>query len=201
MTQDVIVNTTTEEFIVGNKEYLKLAFMVEKVAPKIRKKAVENVLKRVEKRLNERFGSGDWVVELLRDNPDRPQAVRIKKESWREKLMFDHEKGWEGIRINRDTWVGCASVTVGPFEKGKSTEIKEQIEKLFRECNIGMPEMTTYYARCRLEGDLKDWNGADFVFDALNEPDKIADDLAGKLEKLAREVDQILGGEQPQAGS
>ncbi len=188
MTQDVIVNTTVE-FIVGSKKYLKLAFYVGRAVSRIRNKAAENVLGRVEKRLQQQFGNRDWIVELLREKRSRqPEAVRIKKESWRKELEDYNDEKWKGVRVNCG---GAWGISTGPFKEVESTEI----EALFCEYKIGVPKRTKLgFVHCHLEGDLEDWDGADFVFRAWHKPEKIAKDLAEKMETLAIEIDKILPG-------
>ena len=184
MTKD---NDTVARFIRNNPTYMELAFKVEKAAPRIREEAVRKVLKRVEERLSKRFADGQWAVKFLKaGRPRQPQAVRIKKHSWQ--CVAPGWESWEGIRLDRD-WRGPI-ISVSRFRELKMPEI-EQILKH----HIGLPQLRDKdYFCCCLEGDLKDWNGADFVFRAWHKPEKIAKDLAEKMEILAIEIDKILPG-------
>ena len=180
MMQDVI-DETTKKFILGKKGYVELAFIVEKAVTLIRDEAVEKILKRVDKYLQQRFDSSQWTVDFLESN-HQPQAVRIRKHSW----QCGGQTGWEGVRLDRN-WDG-ANISVSPIDNVECTEIM----KIAREQKIGTPRMRGTYVYYGLEGDLKDWNGPAFVFCAWHNPKEIANDLAKKMEKLARKIDDVL---------
>ena len=185
MMQDVI-DETTKKFILGKKGYVELAFIVEKAVTLIREEAVEKILKRVDKYLQQRFDSSQWTVDFL-ESKHQPQAVRIRKHSWQ--CGGAVWPGWEGVRLDRN-WNG-ANISVSSIENVEPIEIRE----LFHEQKIGTPRMRGTYVYYGLEGDLKDWNGPAFVFCAWHNPKEIANDLAKKMEKLARKIDDVLSKE------
>ena len=186
MTHDV-VGDTTRNFILRKRGYLELAFIVAEAVPLIRDEAAKNILRPVEKYLRKRFDCSQWKVEYL-ESRHQPQAVRIKKHSWQ---CGGGWPDWEGVRLDRN-WDG-ANVSVSPIENVECANTMD----IFHNQNIGMPRMRGDYVYCGLEGNLKDWNGADFVFSAWHKPKKIAKDLAKKLEKLAQEIDKALPEENP----
>ncbi len=187
MTHDFVVEAT-KKFILGRKGYVKLALVVADAVPMIQDEAAENILRPAEKYLRKRFDSSQWKVEYLESTKNQPQAVRIKKHSWQ---CGGRWPDWEGVRLNRN-WDG-ANISVSPIETVESADIIE----VFHDQNIGTPRMRGDYVYCGLEGNLKDWNGADFVFSAWHKPKKIAKDLAKKLEKLVQEIDGALPEENP----
>ena len=184
MTYDDSALNTTRDFILTNKGYVKLAFIVEKAALSIRNGAVEKILKRVENHLRQRFCSREWTVEFV-SSQNQPQAVRIRKHTWQ--CGGDPGwAGWEGVRLDRN-WNG-ANITVSSFENVNLDEIMQ----IFADQKIGISRIRGCYVYCGLEGNLRDWEGADFVFDAWHESDKIAEDLAQKMEKLVKKLDDVL---------
>ena len=196
MTQDVVVDTT-KKFILGKREYAELAFVVEKAVTLIREEAVEKILKCVDRYLKQRFkqrsDSNQWTVKFV-ESGHLPQAVRIKKLSWQCGGGTDWPE-WEGVRLDRN-WNG-ANISVSPIENVAPAEIM----KLFHKQNIGTPRTRKSsgidYVYCGLEGDLKDWNGPDFVFRAWQTPEQIAKDLAEKMETLAQKIDDVLSKKIP----
>ena len=183
MTYDDAAVDTTRKFIIRDKGYLKLALFVEKAALGIRNGAVEKILTRVHKHLTQRFCSQEWTVDFVGPGK-QTQAVRIKKRSWQCGGTAWPE--WEGVRLDR-SWKG-ANITVSSFENVKPDKIRD----VFDELKIGGSRISGSYVYCRLEGNLKDWEVADFVFDAWHKPGKIAEDLAQKMEKLARKIDDVF---------
>ena len=182
MTYDDGAVDTTRDFILTNKGYVKLAFIVERAASSIRNGAVDKILKRVENHLGQRFCSREWTVEFV-SSRNQPQAVRIRKHTWQ---CGGGEPGWEGVRLDRN-WNG-ANITVSSFENVNLDEIMQ----IVADQKIGIPQIIGAYVYCGLEGNLRDWEGADFVFDAWHESDKIAEDLAQKMEELVKKLDDVL---------
>ena len=178
----------TRDFVLTNKGYVKLAFSVEKAVPRIRNGAVEKILKRVENHLGQRFCSREWTVKFV-SSGNNPQAVQIRKHTWQ--CGEPGWPGWQGVRLDRN-WNG-ANITVGSFENVSPDEIKQICDKQ----NIGISRIRGAYVYCGLEycgeeGNLRDWEGADFVFDAWHKSDKLAEELAKKMEELVKRIDDVL---------
>ena len=188
MTRDVIVKTTME-FIVADRRHLSLAFKVEEAVPLIRQKAVDTVLKRVQRRVREELGREDWHIDLIIGTRQRAQAVRVKNKSWPDKLSSSYQ-GWRGVRlmVNNGTGWTYANFSVTPFRELEAA----QVRRIFRTRDIGKPETAKDIVYCRLPGNLKDWNGEQFVFKALKEPDEIVGNLAASLARLAQKVDEAV---------
>ena len=189
MSYDDVVIDTTKKFILKRREYVELAFVVEKVVPLIRDGVIEKILRYVQndlrQRFNERSDSSLWSVKFIESEPDKPQAVQIKKRSWKCGDGTDWPQ-WQGVRLDRD-WDG-ANITVSPFEN----VTPDAIQRICDEQQIGASRIRRSYVYCGLEDNLKDWDGADFVFDAWSKPEKVAGELAQKMEGLAKKIDGVL---------
>ncbi len=171
MTNDDDAVRTTRDFILRDKKYVKLALLVEKAALKIRNSAVKRILRRVDEHLRQRFCNREWTVDFV-TSQNQPHAVRIRKRSW----QCGGVTGWEGVRLDRN-WDG-ENITVSGFENVKPIEIQQICDKQ----NIGTSRIRGSYVYCGLEGNRADWEGPDFIFEAWYESDKIADDLADKMD-------------------
>ena len=188
MTRDVIVKTTMD-FIVADMRHLELAFKVEEAVPLIRQKAIDTVLKRVQRRVRAELGREDWHIDLIIGTGRRAQAVRVKKKSWQDEFLNSYQ-GWRGVRLlanNGTNWT-YANFSVTPFRQLEAA----QVRKIFRNNDIGRPETAKDIIYCRLPDYLKDWNGEQFVFTALNEPDEVVTNLAASLARLAQEIDAAV---------
>ena len=197
MTRDVIVNTTMD-FIVGDRRHLELAFKVEEAVPLIRQKAVDIVLKRVQRAVKDELGRDDWHIDVITGTGRRAQAVRVKNKSWQDKLLNSYS-GWRGVRLMANNGSGWtyANFSVTPFQELEAAKVRN----IFRTHDIGKPETAKDIIHCRLPGYLKDWNGEQFVFTALNEPDDMITELAASLARLAREIDGAINEGEKRPGS
>ena len=205
--QNIIVDTTVK-FIRADEKYLSLALEVEKALPAVREALIKETLECVESDLNRRLsGTGDasekWHVQVI-IKPDKkiPPFLRVCKKHWLQQKMKEHKNGsYWGVLLCVPVTGGRAWISVADISEMSDTS-KEKIRASVESC-VGGSRKDQGERFNYLQNDLSDWTGAAFMKKAIKEKKrkKIAYGLAGKLEELAREVDKILGEEQPQTAS
>ena len=193
MPEDVIANAAVD-FITANRRHMELAYRIEEVVPRIRKQAVDRVLRRVEDRLGRKFVDEEWDVTLLRGTHDRPQAVRVIRESWRDRFRDGPDSEWRGVRMVANCYTSWShsNISLSPLEDLDSARIRE----VFMASGLGTSSVSARFHFVELRGELRDWNGFDFAVRAWNgrEADAIAQDLADVIARLCAEVDGLLSG-------
>ena len=197
--EDVIVKTTVD-FIKADEKYLSLALEVEKALSSLRRSLIEKTLECVESDLNRRLsGTGDasekWHVQVIKPSEKSP-FLRVCKEHWLQQKMKEHKNtSYWGVLLFVPVTGGRAWISVADISEMSDTskeKIRASVESCLGKARKDQGERFNY-----LQNDLSDWTGAAFMKKAIKEEErkKIAYDLAGKLEKLAGQVDKILGGE------
>ena len=205
MTQNIIVDTTVK-FIRADEKYLSLALEVEKALPAVREALIKETLECVESDLNRRLsGTGDasekWDVRVIKPD-EKSLFLRVCKKHWLQQKMKEHKNGsYWGVLLFVPVTGGRAWISVADISEMSDTS-KEKIRASVESC-VGGSRKDQGERFNYLQNDLSDWTGAAFMKKAIKEKKrkKIAYGLAGKLEELAREVDKILGEEQPQTAS
>ena len=203
--QNIIVDTTVK-FIRADEKYLSLALEVEKALPAVREALIKETLECVESDLNRRLsGTGDasekWHVKVIEPN-EKSLFLRVCKEHWLQQKMKEYKpRSYWGVLLSVPVTRGRAWISVADISEMSDTS-KEKIRASVESC-VGGSRKDQGERFSYLQNDLSDWTGAAFMKKAIKEKKrkKVAYGLAGKLEELAREVDKILGEEQPQTAS
>ena len=206
MTQNIIVDTTVK-FIRADEKYLSLALEVEKAVAAIREALIKETLECVESDLNRRLsGTGDasekWDVRVIKPD-EKSLFLQVCKKHWLQQKMKRTQKhtSYWGVLLVVPVTGGWAWISVADISEMSDTS-KEKIRASVESC-VGGSRKDQGERFNYLQNDLSNWTGAAFMKKAIKEKKrkKIAYGLAGKLEELAREVDKILGEEQPQTAS
>ena len=184
MTQDIIHDTTVR-FIRASERNLQLAFLVEEALPEVRTELIKEFFKCVEKQLKQKIEAAEgWEIRAT-----GTEGLWMRKKSWvRLKVSGDD---WWGIYLfqdeKNDPYIGVASI------KKTSKEEKDQIREQFRNL-MGAPETQQTEIYHYLKDDLPDMNGLDFLEKMVNDGarEKIVNNMADKLHKLADAVDRVL---------
>ena len=176
MAQNVIVDTTVD-FILNDPEgkHLALALEVEKAMPQIRTKLVQRVLKGTERRLEEWCKSHDWDVFSYLD----PEIyLGMRRQAWPK----TNRAGWDvGVCILHDR-IKVHLPDDEPVDDFKGRFDERLGERTRKWTNSGSSLIEQTYDLYSEENTRKSMEG-----------EKVADELAGKLQEWASTVDEAVG--------
>lgn len=196
---DTVITETTADYILGSLDNLELALTIEKALSIVRERLIRKTLGAMKVQLEERCGRSAWDVRVAPDDliMKRHAFLTLRKKGWNWT-----DKNWPmgvAVAADRDDWEDVY-ITVACYEQDASYN-KEDFEKavrgakgVFRDEPKFEPQASGCPAWQWLENDLRNWSSREFLTQARTSAgvEKIAEDLAKRLEILAKTVEPVF---------